>query len=94
MARNTVTRLRCRRASMSQYDRLPADLRQWLATAALPWSAQSALRLWQRSLRTARGDTHAARAALDRAEARLVARDAALVWGPSHPAALLAQPRE
>ncbi len=79
---------------MSYYDSLPADLRQWLASAALPWSAHSALRLWQRALRAARGDARAARAALDRAEARLVARDAAQVWGPSHPAASVAQPRE
>lgn len=72
---------------MKDYDRLPPDLRAWLAEAALPWSAQSALRLWQQHLRAARGDTRHARAALDRAEARAVARDAAQIWGPTHPAA-------
>jgi hypothetical protein len=86
MARNVVTHLRRRHASMAQFDRLPAELRAWLTAAALPWSAQSALRLWQRHLRAAGGDARAARAALDRAEARLVARDAAAIWGPGHPA--------
>jgi hypothetical protein len=36
---------------MASYDRLPRDLRLWLAEAALPWSARSVLRLWQRALK-------------------------------------------
>ncbi|MCC5957540.1 MAG: hypothetical protein JJU07_15670 [Natronohydrobacter sp.] len=89
MRRNLSTSLKRRRASpMALYDRLPRDLRQWLAHAALPWSAQSALKLWQRALREARGDVQAALAALSRAEARLITRDAAQVWGAHHPAAL------
>lgn len=88
MARNLVSRLRKWRASpMAQHDRLPPELRAWLAQAALPWSAHSALKLWHRALREAGGDTSAAKAALTRAEARMIARDAALVWGADHPAA-------
>ncbi|MDP2085927.1 MAG: DUF6525 family protein [Gemmobacter sp.] len=86
MRRNLVTRLPRRAAGpMSAYDRLPPALRRWLAQAALPWSAASALRLWQRALR----DTGSEAAALSRlaaAEARLLARDAARIWGPGHPA--------
>lgn len=73
---------------MAQHDRLPRDLRLWLAQAALPWSAQSALKLWTRSLRATGGDVAAASACLSRVEARLIARDAVRVWGAGHPAAL------
>ena len=88
MGRNLVTSLRKRRASpMAQHDRLPAELRAWLAQAALPWSAHSALKLWQRKLRITGGDTEAAKAALSRTESAMIARDAVKVWGKGHPAA-------
>lgn len=69
---------------MTAYDRLPRDLRLWLAEAALPWSAASVLRLWQSALR----ETGCAKAALDRlarAEAKTLAREAARVWGNTYP---------
>jgi Family of unknown function (DUF6525) len=69
---------------MAAYDRLPPDLRSWLAGAALPWSAASVLRLWHRALRET-GCPQAARDRLNRAEARTLARDAAMVWGPAYP---------
>jgi len=85
---NLVTRLRRRRAGgMAAFDRLPAELRAWLHGAALPWSVATARRQWARALTAARGDRAAARAMLDRIEARLLARDAARVWGRDHPAA-------
>jgi hypothetical protein len=71
---------------MSAYDRLPPDLRTWLAEAALPWSAASVLRLWTRSLQET-GCTEAARERLARAEAKTLAREAARVWGSAYPAA-------
>ncbi|QDL93612.1 hypothetical protein FDP22_06515 [Paroceanicella profunda] len=61
---------------MAAFDRLPPDLRAWLAGAARPWSPRSAHRAWQRALRDARGDTATARAALTALEARLLLRDA------------------
>ncbi len=70
----TGLRRRAREAPMAAYDRLPPDLRRWLAGAALPWSAASALRLWQRALREC-GDTQGALARLDRAERATLARD-------------------
>ncbi len=84
--RNARTSLRRRGGSMSAHDALPAALRQWLHQAALPWSARSALRLWKRAMAET-GDPQAARARLARAEARLLARDARVIWGPDYPAA-------
>ena len=45
------------------------------------------LRLWQRALREAGGDISRARARLDRAEARMLTREAARIWGAAHPLA-------
>ncbi len=89
MRRNLASSLRCRSraAPMAAHDRLPPALRDWAATAALPWSAASLLRLWHRALRETGCETRA-RARLDAAEARLLARDAARIWGPGHPATL------
>ncbi len=70
---------------MAAYDRLPPDLRSWLAEAALPWSAASVLRLWQRALRET-GCSKAARDRLARAEAKTLAREAARIWGRHYPA--------
>ncbi|SMO44663.1 hypothetical protein SAMN06265221_102219 [Paracoccus laeviglucosivorans] len=72
---------------MARYDGLPDELRRWLASAALPWSARSALRLWQRALRECPADTGHALQALSRAEMRLLQRDAASVWGQEYPRA-------
>lgn len=69
---------------MAAYDRLPPDLRSWLAGAALPWSTASVLRLWQRALQET-GCTQAARDRLARAEAQTLAREAARVWGSAYP---------
>lgn len=69
---------------MSAYDRLPPDLRTWLAEAALPWSAASVLRLWQRAIRET-GCAKAARDRLARAEQKTLAREAARVWGSAYP---------
>lgn len=87
--RNLATSLRRRRCPhpMMYYDRLPAELRLWLAGAALPWSPRSALKLWQRFERECRGDAVAMRRRLDQAEARMLARDAPRIWGMGYPPA-------
>jgi hypothetical protein len=85
--KNLVTSLKRRQSPMHAHDRLPPELRAWLHQASLPWSAASALRIWRQALRQTSGDAAAARARLDAAEARLLARDAARIWGPGHPAA-------
>lgn len=60
---------------MAAYDRLPPALRAWLAQAALPWSAPSALRLWQRFLHATGGDIDAAQKQLTRHERQVLERD-------------------
>ncbi|MBY6006422.1 hypothetical protein KUV62_21035 [Salipiger bermudensis] len=63
--------------AMARFDRLPPDLRRWLAQAALPWSPRSALRLWQRALARHGGDTDAALAHLGEVERATLRRDTA-----------------
>lgn len=58
---------------MAAHDRLPPPARLWATQAALPWSAASVARIWARAC--ARGGTEAALAALDAAEARMLARE-------------------
>ena len=69
---------------MAAYDRLPPDLRSWLAGAALPWSAASVLRVWRRALDET-GCPKAALNRLQRAEAKTLAREAVAIWGPTYP---------
>ena len=70
---------------MHGYDRLPPELRAWLAHAALPWSSGSVLRLWQRFLRETGGDRGRALARMDQAEARMLMRDCRRIWCGDHP---------
>jgi hypothetical protein len=77
--------------TMQAYDALPPEARRWLAAAKLPWSARSVARLWSRALREG-GDPAAAQARLDAAQARKLARDAALVWGAHYPAPAISTP--
>ena len=66
---------------LSDYDRLPAPLRRWLAQAALPWSPRSARRLWGRALAESGGDVAQALARLDAAEARQLSRESVIGSG-------------
>lgn len=86
-SRNLATTLRRRRARdpMRAFDRAPEPLRRWLAGAALSWSVDSALEVYAGALRRARGDAAAALAILDARERNLMARNAARIWGPTHP---------
>ncbi len=65
---------------MARFDTLPPPLRAWLAAAALPWSATSALRIWNAAECPA-----AALARLQAAEHATLRRDACAVWGAAHP---------
>ncbi|WP_313796912.1 DUF6525 family protein [Falsirhodobacter algicola] len=60
---------------MDQFDRLPPEARRWIAAAALPWSAQSVRRLWDRLHRETGGDLATILARLDAAERRMLMRD-------------------
>lgn len=92
MLRNLATTLRLRRGRrdpMAAYDAAPPELRRWLADAALPWAPERVMQLYEAELRAARGDRIAALAALSARQKRRLAADAARVWGPDHPAAIL-----
>ena len=69
---------------MQEFDRLPAELRQWLASAALPWGARSVRRAYANALSRTGNSTDALQQ-LDRMQSRLLARDAKAVWGSGHP---------
>ncbi|WP_421701952.1 DUF6525 family protein [Aliiroseovarius sp.] len=86
--RNLNTRLKCRRRSadpMREYDRLPPALRGFLSEAALPWSAPSVKRAWEKALKRYNGCEAQALAALRRAEQRSLNKDAPRIWGASYP---------
>ncbi|QBY00480.1 hypothetical protein E2K80_06805 [Rhodophyticola sp. CCM32] len=72
---------------MAAYDRLPAELRLWVAEATLPWSPRSTLRAWRQALKSCGGDTARAKQVLTRVEQRQIAKDARKTWGYDHPAA-------
>ena len=75
MRRNLASSLarRHRSDSMRRFDALPTPLRAWLRDAALPWSPQSALRIWNKACRE--GGPEAALARLQAVEAGTLARD-------------------
>ncbi|SLN34505.1 hypothetical protein ROJ8625_01624 [Roseivivax jejudonensis] len=80
-ARSSLRRRTCIGDPMKAYDRLPPELRAWLTEAALPWSARSARRAWQRALRETGGDTKAASERLSHIEQANLAKDSPNVWG-------------
>ncbi len=59
---------------MAAYDRLPRELRAWLAEAVLPWSPRSARRAWEKALARAGGNTVRASEVLSEIEARQLGR--------------------
>ncbi|WP_269812840.1 DUF6525 family protein [Pontibaca salina] len=84
-----TTSLKLKRRSedpMREYDRLPAELRAWLASAILPWRPRSVRRAFDKAVaRTS--DRASALQELNRLQERLVAKDAGKVWGRDHPRA-------
>lgn len=83
------TSLRCkgrRESSMRDFDRLPKELRVWIADADLPWRPKSVRRSFDRAL-SQTGDLERALDVLDQLQQRLVAKDSEKVWGRDHPEA-------
>lgn len=87
----SLKRSRRRGEPMRDYDRLPPALRQWLATALLPWRPASAKRAFDRAYAQTR-DVQRALEELDRVQDRLVAKDVGRIWGPDHPMLFPAYP--
>ncbi|MCF6433016.1 MULTISPECIES: DUF6525 family protein [unclassified Leisingera] len=78
--RNLNSGLKRRRRAgdpMQAYDALPPGLRRWLASACLPWSPASALKIWNNA--GGSKDPGAAATRLNAAEQSLMRRDAG-VW--------------
>lgn len=69
---------------MQDYDRLPAELRAWLASAVLPWRPRSVRRAFDKAYARTR-DTQSALKELDRLQERRITKDVAQVWGANHP---------
>lgn len=89
-----ATSLRRRRRTqnpMGDYDRLPRELRLWVASATLPWRAKSVRVAYEKALART-GSPDAALAELTRLQTALVAKDTARVWGYAHPEAQKSQP--
>jgi len=81
----TSLKLKRRNADpMEDFDRLPPELRAWLAEAVLPWRPRSVRRAFERAVARTR-DRSRALEELDRLQDRLVAKDARTVWGDAHP---------
>lgn len=87
--RSTLPRRKRQGCAMKDYDKLPAHLRRWIASAALPWRAGSVLRCYEKALKRT-GDPKEAIAELDRIQAQRVAKDAAKLWDGEHPCTLAA----
>ena len=71
---------------MREFDRLPAEVRQWLSSAILPWGAASVRRAYAKAMART-GDVSLALQELEAVQSRLVCKDAKSVWGADHPAA-------
>ena len=81
------TSLRGRRRAgnkMAEFDRLPGELRGWLANAILPWGARSARRAYDRAMSRTNSWEQAVEE-LNLLQDKLVAHDARRVWGTDHP---------
>ena len=72
---------------MREFDRLPPELRSWLATAVLPWRPRSVRRAFDKAVARTRDKTSAIKE-LDRLQEQLIAKDARKVWGQGHPHAI------
>ena len=86
LGRTTLKGRRHTGDKMRDFDRLPVELRRWMAEAKLPWRAGSVKTAYDKALgRT--GDPVLALRELDRVQAGLVKRDAQRIWGRDHPEA-------
>jgi hypothetical protein len=66
------------------YDRLPKELRKWIANAELPWRPKSVLKAYERAF-SKTGDRNEAMNELNNIQHRLVAKDANVIWGKNYP---------
>ena len=72
------------RNSMRDYDRLPPELRVWIASANLPWRPRSVLKTYEKQIAKT-GSPERALRELDRIQSKLLAKDTLKIWGREHP---------
>ena len=87
LGRTSLKRKLRRQNPMVDYDQLPKELRAWIAEADLPWRPKSVRRTFDRALAQS-GDRRKAIEELNRLQHRLVCKDARVIWGETHPAAM------
>ena len=69
---------------MLEFDRLPRELRVWIASADLPWRPRSVRKAFDRAI-SQTGNNANALEELSRLQRRLISKDATKVWGKEHP---------
>ena len=84
LGRTSLKRKRRNENPLLDYDRLPKELRAWVANAELPWRPRSVLKTYERVfLKT--GDRNKALNELNYIQHRLVSKDAIEIWGKNYP---------
>ena len=81
------TNLKCERRyekPMLEFDRLPRELRVWIASADLPWRPRSVQKAFDRVMSQS-GNNANALEELSRLQRWLISKDATNVWGREHP---------
>lgn len=84
LGNTTLKRKRRDENSLLDYDRLPKNLRTWIANAELPWRPKSVLRAYERAY-TKTGSIEEALFELSRLQHKLISRDACIIWGKNYP---------
>ena len=79
----SLKRKRRNECPILDYDRLPSELRAWIANAELPWRPKSVLKAYERAyLKT--GNRDKAMNELNCIQNRLVSKDAIMIWGKNY----------
>ena len=84
LGKTSLKRKRRNENPLLDYDRLPRDLRAWIANAELPWRPRSVLKAYERAF-SKTGDRNKAMNKLNNIQHRLVAKDAIVIWGKNYP---------
>ena len=84
LGRTSLKRKRRNENPLLDYDRLPRDLRAWVANAELPWRPRSVLKASERAFAKT-GDRNKAMNERNNLQHRVVATDARGIWGKNHP---------
>ncbi|MEM8536569.1 MAG: DUF6525 family protein [Pseudomonadota bacterium] len=82
----TLRRSKRRDPGLRDYDALPPELRNWVASASLPWRARSVRAAFEKAV-AKHGCRTAALQELDKIEKAMLAKDASAVWGGAYPSA-------